>query len=117
MIFKETLLVPSDRSGVWSVGVIHVFAKQARFIALSNFGKVSIKKTSSNSRVLRKKKKKIIYTRAGIVKSRRCGAALLATRSCLLLKKRLTPVGRRVGGYIDHSVRRRKAESSFIQIL
>lgn len=59
MIQKTTLLVPSDKSGVWLLRVIHTYTKLSKTLQVNNFGKASIIKTSPWFITFKKKKKKI----------------------------------------------------------
>lgn len=110
-------MVPADKAGIWGVRVIHTYTKLSRMLLLSNFGKISIRYTAPHASLLKKKKKKFLYVRPGYMPYRKCGLSFQACRAALLLKKRLTPFGRRVSGFLAHEVRRRKAEASFVKIL
>lgn len=117
MIQKQTVLVPSDKSGVWLVRVIHTYSKLSKSLMPNGFAKISVVSNNTGSWLQKKKKKKTLYTRPGLVVYRACGSALSTNRSSLLLKKRLTPVGRRVVGFCVREVTRKRAISSFIRIL
>lgn len=117
MIQKQTVLIPSDKSGVWLTKTIHTYSKLSRILLVNYFGKISVKEASTSSWLQKKKKKKFLLTRSSQIMVRKCGLSILTIKSNLILKKRLSPVGRRVIGFLLSEVRRKKAISSFVKIL
>jgi ribosomal protein L14 len=117
MIQKQTILIPSDKSGVWLTRTIHTYSKLSKILVVNFFGKISVREASSSSWLQKKKKKKFLLTRSSQIVFRRCGLNILTIKSNLILKKRLSPVGRRVVGFLFAEVRRKKAISSFVKIL
>lgn len=117
MIQKQTLLIPSDKSGVWVVKTIHTYTKLSKILQINGFGRASIRDTSVDSWLKKKKKKKFLYIRSTITSQRKCGLSIYSSRSVILLKKRLTPVGRRVIGFVSRDVIRKRALLSFVKIL
>lgn len=117
MIQKQTLCIPADRSGVWVVRTIHTYTKLSKILNINGFGKISVRDTSTDSWLKKKKKKKFLYIRATFNTQRKCGLTINTTKSIILLKKRLTPVGRRVIGFVSRDVIRKRALLSFVKIL
>ena len=116
MLIKEAIVVPADKSGIWLVRVIHTYSKLKKTLVLNAFGKCSVRSTNVRNIFQKKKKKRFLFIRTGFL-SYKCGFSSHTHKSVLLLKKRLTPVGRRVLGFISKKVRRRRAISSFSGIL
>lgn len=117
MIQKQSILIPNDKSGVWLGRTIHTYTKLSRLLVVNGFGKVSIVATSPSFITFRKKKRKILYTRQTTNNGRRCGLTYTTYKSALFLKKRLTPIGRRVTGFVSKNILRKRAISSFVKIL
>ena len=118
MILKESKLVPADRCGVWLVKIIHVYSKFLYWGKIGHFCKISVRKTLPYNRIRKKRKCKSLYIRSikGFLK--RDGSNFSCySNSVLLLKKRLTPLGSRVLGPINFSIKRKRARNSFIKIL
>lgn len=117
MIQKQTLCIPADKSGVWVVRTIHTYTKLSNIVMPGGFGRISVRDASTDSWLKKKKKKKFLYIRSTYMSPRQCGLMLFTSKSVLLLKKRLTPVGRRVTGFISRNVNRKRAVLSFVKIL
>jgi large subunit ribosomal protein L14 len=115
MVQKETNLKPIDRCGVWSVRVFHLYCGSKRKNStISNFVKVSVKKTRANNWVPKKSKLKsiIVTLKKEIVKID--GSYIkFRSNSVVLLKKRLTPKGKILVGPVSINIRRKRFLSSF----
>lgn len=115
MVQKETNLKPIDRCGVWSVRVFHLYGGSFRKNStISNFVKISVKKTRSNNWVPKKSKLKaiIVTLKKEIVK---IDGSYIKFRSnnTVLLKKRLTPKGKILVGPVSSAIKRKRFLSSF----
>jgi len=115
MVQKETNLKPIDKCGVWSVRAFHLYGGSFRKISnISNFVKVSVKKTRSNNWIPKKTKLKaiIVTLKKEILKSD--GSYVkFRSNSVVLLKKRLTPKGKILIGPVSVGIRRKRFLSSF----
>ena len=117
MIQKQTLCIPADKSGVWVVRVIHTYTKLSKILTTNGFGKIAVRDASVESWLKKKKKKKFIYIRPSVLSYRKCGLTFYTHKGIVLLKKRLTPVGRRVTGFTVREVIRKRALLSFVKII
>nr|YP_740801.1 ribosomal protein L14 [Tetrahymena paravorax]ABI51710.1 ribosomal protein L14 [Tetrahymena paravorax] len=115
MVQKETNLKPIDKCGVWSVRVFHLYGGGLRkHSSISNFIKISVKKTRANNWVPKKSKSKAIIVTTKKEISKIDGSYLkFRTNGVVLLKKRLTPKGKILIGPVSISLKRKRFMSSF----
>lgn len=119
MIIKGSLLVPMDNSGVWRVGVFHLYRGFLKKKAVyGNFVKVSVKSNKLNSVIPKKTKTNaiLILSRFRIVKLD--GSSIYFKNNfCVLLKKRLQPVGKEIIGPGNYLLLRKKFLYSFSGVI
>ena len=115
MIQKETNLKPIDKCGVWSVRAFHLYGGSFRNQStISNFIKVSVKKTRANNWVPKKTKlKAIIVTLKKELKKIDGSYIKFRTNNVVLLKKRLTPKGKILMGPVSSNLKRKRFLTSF----
>ena len=115
MVQKETNLKPIDRCGVWSVRIFHLYNGSFRKSStISNFVKVSVKKTRSNNWVPKKTKlKSIIVTLKKEITKLDGSYIKFRSNNTVLLKKRLTPKGKILVGPVSINLKRKRFLSSF----
>jgi large subunit ribosomal protein L14 len=115
MVQKETNLKPIDKCGVWSVRAFHLYGGSFRKIStISNFIKVSVKKTRANNWIPKKTKLKAIIVTLKKEISKSDGSYIkFRNNSIVLLKKRLTPKGKILIGPVSISIKRKRFLSSF----
>ncbi len=115
MIQKTSILIPSDKNGVLTVNVFHLYKGFSRRVSLfGDFVKVSVRKTKPDNVLVKKSKKKSIIVRT--VKSIKLsdGSSVRYNyNSAVILKKRLTPEGKEIFGPITHNFKKKKFLSSF----
>lgn len=119
MIIKGTTLIPMDKNGVWQVKVFHLYGGFfKKFSKPGSFVKSSVKKTKINSIVLKKSKLKsiIILTKKFSFKND-LSFFSFKLNSCVLLKRRLTPVGKEILGPTLNTLKRKKFSYSFAGVL
>lgn len=117
MIQKLTILKILDTCGVTKAKCIHVYKK--KFAKIGDFLKISAQETTKATEKKYKKKKFIallICTR-GIFKKPDSTRISFGTNSCLLIKKRVTPLGKFLKGPSVYNIKRKKLISSFIKII
>lgn len=115
MVQKSTILIPSDKNGVLTVNVFHLYKGFSRRISyFGDFVKVSIRKTKPENTLVKKSKKKsiIVRTTKGIILSDGSGVRY-NYNSAVVLKKRLTPEGKEIYGPITRNLKKKKFLSSF----
>lgn len=118
MILKESKLVPVDRCGVWLIRVIHVYSKFLYWGRIGHFCKISIRETLPYNRIRKKRKFKSLYVRSYKYFLKPDGTSMICNANGLLmLKKRLTPLGSRVFGPINVTIKRKRARNSFVKII
>lgn len=119
MVQKETNLKPIDKCGVWSVRVFHLYGGSFRKNStISNFVKISVKKTRSGNWVPKKSKLKAIIVTLKKEISKLDGSYIkFRTNNVVLLKKRLTPKGKLLLGPVSINLRRKRFLSSFCGFL
>lgn len=115
MVQKETNLKPIDKCGVWSVRAFHLyggfFKKNS---TISNFIKVSVKKTRANNWVPKKTKLKAIIVTLKKELLKIDGSYIkFRNNSIVLLKKRLTPKGKILMGPVSVNLKRKRFLTSF----
>lgn len=115
MVQKETNLKPIDRCGVWSVRVFHLYGGSFRKNStISDFVKISVKKTRSNNWVPKKSKlKAIIVTLKKEILKIDGSYVKFRSNNAVLLKKRLTPKGKILVGPVSINIKRKRFLSSF----
>jgi large subunit ribosomal protein L14 len=115
MVQKTSILTPVDKSGALNVNVFQIYGggkKKTGYVG--DFIKVSVRSLTSNPKVKKKNKFISILVRSRFSYSKLDGSVFLSdSNSCVLLKKRLTPVGKELYGPVYRSVKRRKFISSF----
>jgi ribosomal protein L14 len=119
MIQKSSLLGVTDKNGVWSVYVFHLYRGFNRRV--SHFGdyiKVSVRDTKPNNWLLKKTKKKAIVVRTSKEISIIDGTTVsYTTNSSVILKKRLTPEGTEIIGPILRTFKKKKFLTSFSGVI
>lgn len=115
MIIKNTMLVPSDKNGIWLVKTFHLYNGFFRKFSLSgDFIKVSVRKVKINSLALKKSKfKSIIILTKKLISKTDSSYFMFKTNSCVTLKRRLTPLGKEILGPSIFSIKRKKFLYSF----
>lgn len=119
MIQKETILIPTDKSGVQLVKTFHLYGGYNRKISFfGNFIKITVKQSKAGCSILKKAKLKGLIVRTKFLNFKADGAFLkFKSNNVILLKKRTTSFGKRMYGPILKSIKRRKLLSSFSKIL
>lgn len=118
MVQKNTILIPSDKSGALNVNVFHIYNGRKKNANVGDFLKVSVRKIIPFKRVKKKSKYVSIFIRSKFRYNKYDGSTLFSSQnSCVLLKKRLTPVGKELYGPIYKILNRKKFLSSFPGIL
>jgi large subunit ribosomal protein L14 len=115
MIQKASIVIPSDKSGVLTANVFHLYKGFSRKVAhFGDFIKVSIRKTKPENVLTKKSKKKaiIVRTKKSIML---CDGSTIRYNynSVIILKKRLTPEGKEIYGPITRNFKKKKFLSSF----
>nr|YP_010411985.1 ribosomal protein L14 [Tetrahymena rostrata]QBI37909.1 ribosomal protein L14 [Tetrahymena rostrata]QBI37957.1 ribosomal protein L14 [Tetrahymena rostrata]QGS65288.1 ribosomal protein L14 [Tetrahymena rostrata]URP31145.1 ribosomal protein L14 [Tetrahymena rostrata] len=115
MIQKETNLKPIDKCGVWSVRAFHLYGGSFRqHSSVSNFIKISVKKTRANNWIPKKTKLKAIIVTVKKEKLKIDGSYIkFRSNNVVLLKKRLTPKGKILIGPVSIALKRKRFLSSF----
>lgn len=115
MVQKTTIAVPADKSGAISVNVFHIYSKGRKRIGyVGDFIKTSVRGLDLNTKVKKKSKHVSIFIRSAFRYVKNDGMITYSDlNSVVLLKKRLTPVGKEIYGPIYNTVRRKKFLSSF----
>lgn len=115
MIIKGSFLVPLDKSGVWSVLTIHLYSGfYKKFSVFGTFIKISVRSVKSNFIVLKKSKLKsiIILTKKEQIKND--GSLLqFQINGSILLKRRLTSIGKEIFGPTNYLLGRKRFLFSF----
>jgi large subunit ribosomal protein L14 len=115
MIQKSSILIPSDKCGVFTVNTFHLYKGFSRkFSKFSEFIKVSIRKTKPENNLTKKTKRKaiIVRTKKNILLSD--GSSIrFGYNGVVVLKKRLTPEGKEIFGPITRNFKKKKFLSSF----
>jgi large subunit ribosomal protein L14 len=115
MIQKSSILIPSDKNGVLTVNVFHLYKGFSRKVSyFGDFVKISIRKTKPENTLTKKTKKKsiIVRTKKSIILGD--GSSVRYNyNSAIILKKRLTPEGKEIYGPITRNFKKKKFLSSF----
>jgi large subunit ribosomal protein L14 len=119
VVQKETNLKPIDRCGVWSVRIFHLYGGSFRNCStISNFVKISVKKTRANNWIPKKSKLKAIVVTVKKEILKMDGSYIkFRSNNAVLLKKRLTPKGKILVGPVSINIRRKRFLSSFCGFL
>lgn len=119
MIIKGTNLIPTDKNGVWTVKTFHLYGGFFKKFALyGSFIKISVRKTKLNSLVLKKSKlKSVIILTKKEQKKNDFSFFKFKFNSCVLLKRRLTPIGKEVFGPVFSGLNRKRFLYSFSGLL
>ena len=115
MIQKSSILVPSDKSGVYTVNTFHLYRGFSRkFSKFSEYIKISVRKTKPENLLTKKTKRKAVIIRTK--KAVTLGDGTLVRfnyNGVVILKKRLTPEGKEIFGPIIRNFKKKKFLSSF----
>lgn len=119
MIIKNSFLIPIDKNGVWLVKVFHLYGGfLKKFASSGSFLKISVRKIKLNSLVLKKSKyKTILILTKKLIKKNDFSFLKFKINSCVLLKRRLTPIGKEIYGPSLINIRRKKFLYSFSGII
>lgn len=119
MVQKESILTPIDKSGALAINVFHIYGGGKKRIArVGDFLKVSIRQLSTNAKVKKKNKFISIFIRSKFRYKKLDGSVVYSDSNySVLLKKRLTPVGKELYGPIYKCVNRKKFLTSFPGII
>lgn len=114
MVQKSSILTPIDKSGAISVNLFHIYGGRKKEASVGNFIKVSIRETLFDSRAKKKKKYVSIFIRSRYKYTKMDGSTIWSDGNfTVLLKKRLTPLGKEINGPIYKNIRRKKFLASF----
>lgn len=115
MVQKTSIISVSDKCGVWFVNVFHLYQGYNRkYSRIGNFLKISIRKTKPENWLKKKTKTKAILIRSRIFNSSFDGSYVkFSYNSCILLKRRLTPFGKKLYGPTLYKIKRKKFLSTF----
>jgi ribosomal protein L14 len=119
MIQKSTIVALADKSGALTANVFHIYNGARKKIAkIGNFVKVSIRQLDVNARVKKKNKFISIFIKSTFRYTKLDGSTIYSdTNTVVLLKKRLTPVGKEIYGPVYKLVNRKKFINSFPGII
>lgn len=115
MIQKNSVIKPSDSSGVLKSKVFHVYkGSKGKLAFVGDFLKTSSKLVKPENPIKKKTKIKSILIRS-VYWINRADSSYISFKknSIVLLKKRLTPRGKSIRGPIVRVIRRKKFISSF----
>ena len=119
MVQKGTYLIPVDKNGVWSVRVFHLYGGFYKKCSIfGSFLKISVRKSRPSSSVLKKSKLKSILISTSKSQIKFDGSFLrFKYNSTVLLKRRLTPVGKEIIGPCNFNLFRRRFVFSFSGVI
>jgi large subunit ribosomal protein L14 len=108
-------LIPSDKCGVDTVKVFHLYKGFNRKSSkIGDFVKSSVQKTVPNNWIKKKTKLKGLIVRSKFLITNRDGTSFnFKENNVILLKKRLSPKGKEVVGPAVRLIKRKKFVSSF----
>lgn len=116
MVQKESLVVPVDKCGVGLVNVFHIY--RVAVGGVGSFLKVSVRRVLPDAKLRLKSKALAIFIRSKFRYNKSDGMNVWADHNgVVLLKKRLTPVGKELYGVAFGSVKRKKFLSSFAGVI
>jgi len=115
MIQKSSMLVPSDKCGVYTVNTFHLYRGFSRkFSKFSEYIKISVRKTKPENFLTKKTKRKAIIIRTKKIVLLGDGTSVRFNyNSAIVLKKRLTPEEKEIFGPIIRNFKKKKFLSSF----
>jgi len=115
MVQKSSILIPSNKCGVWSVRVFHTYRGWNRKVAYTgDFVKTSVQSTQPENWLKKKTKVKGFLVRAVKRTLKKDGSCFyFNSNSCMLLKKRMTPYGKEFFGPTLKSIKRKKFLATF----
>lgn len=118
MVQKSTILTPIDKSGALSVNLFHIYGGRKKEAIVGDFIKVSVRDVLPNSRAKKKRKYVSIFIRSKFKYLKMDGSTIYSDGNFnVLLKKRLTPVGKEIHGPIYKNIKRKKFLASFAGVL
>lgn len=119
MIQKGSYLKVLDKNGIITVGVFHLYRGFYKKNALfGSFLKISVKQTLSSYLVLKKSKFKAILILTCFKQIKKDGTFLLfKVNSLVILKRRLTSLGKEISGPCNYNIFRKRFMFSFISVL
>lgn len=119
MIQKGSYIIPTDKNGVWNVCVFHIFGGfQKKYGKSGSFLKTSVKKLRNKKWLYKKAKiSAILIQTKYFIKKNDEFYLKFKINSCILLKKRLTPIGKLINGPSIFSLKRKKFIYSFLGTL
>jgi large subunit ribosomal protein L14 len=119
MIQKGSYLLCSDKNGALLVGVFHLYRGfYKKYSVFGGFLKISIKKTTASFLVLKKSKFKAILILTRKNQKKNDGSFLkFKANSCVLLKRRLSPLGKEISGPANFNIFRRRFSFSFAVLI
>lgn len=119
MVQKSSIVIPVDKSGALTANVFHIYnGARKKWGIIGNFLKISVRQLDLNPRVKKKNKFISIFIRSAYRYVKKDGSVIYSdTNNIVLLKKRLTPVGKEIFGPVYKSVKRKKFITSFAGIL
>lgn len=119
MIQKGSYLSCMDKNGILLVGVFHLYVGFYKKVSTyGNFIKVSVKKTTATFLVLKKAKFKAIFVLSKKSQTKNDGSFIkFKANACVILKRRLTPLGKEIGGPGNFNIFRRRFLFSFSTVI
>lgn len=119
MIKKNTKLIPADKCGFWEVKSIHLYKGFNRKTSYcGDFLKVSVKKTKPINWKDKGKKFIAVVIRTKKENIKKDGSFFFFKyNTCVVLKKRLTPLGKELYGPASSLVKRRKFLATFVGVI
>lgn len=119
MIFKGTRLIPLDKNGVWLVNTFHLYGGfLKKFSSIGNFIKISVRILKNNLWTFKKAKLKSIIIWSKYFSKKNDGTYIkYKYNNCVLLKKRLYPLGKEIYGPGNYLLYRKKFLYSFSGII
>ncbi len=116
MVQKESLVIPIDKCGVGLVNVFHTYGSNVGWVG--SFLKISVRRVLPESKLRLKSKSFAIFVRSKFRYVKFDGTSIWSDHNgVVLLKRRLTPVGKELYGVAFNSVRRKKFLSSFAGVV
>ena len=116
MVQKESLVIPVDKCGVGLVNIFHIY--RSGIGTVGSFVKISVRRVLPESKLRLKSKSLAIVVRSKFRYMKLDGTIVWADHNgVVLLKKRLTPVGKELYGAVFSSVKRKKFLSSFAGVV
>jgi ribosomal protein L14 len=119
MLHKGSFCSVIDKNGIQQVGIFHLYGGFFRkYSFFGSFLKVSVKKVSPSYLVLKKSKFKAISILTIFKQFKKDGSIIFfKTNSLVILKRRLTPLGREIVGPTNYNIFRKRFLFSFSIII